>query len=275
MIGRRMSKAIVLQHVEFEGPGRIVDALRDYGIPIEIRRLYRGDEVPTDTAEVRLLVVMGGPMGVADIGTGKFPFLEKEVALLKAMVEADRPTLGICLGAQLMAHAAGAKVYPNTRPGATPNDPPIPAPEIGWGPVTFPFPGGTEPPLFGLHDGTRMFHWHFDTFDLPKLPAPANAPAPGPGVPAPPTGNVLLSSTRACRNQAYRFKNRLIGFQYHFEMTPEAIEAMLEHGKADVEKVLGAGGGDQIRADTKKYYAEYERLGNRLIVNLIEFLKLA
>ncbi len=269
-----MSKAVVLQHVEFEGPGRIVDALRDYGIPIEIRSLYRGDEVPTDPADLRLLVVMGGPMGVADLGSAKYPFLEKEVALLKRMVEADRPVLGICLGAQLLAHAAGAKVYPNTRPGATAGDAPIPVPEIGWGPVMFPFPGGTEPLLFGLHEGTPMFHWHYDTFDLPKLPSPANAPS-GPGIPPPPTGNALLSSTRACRNQAFRFKNRLVGFQYHFEMTPEAIEAMLEHGKADVEKVLGTGGSEKIRSDTKKHYSEYERLGNRLIRNLITFMNLA
>ena len=94
-------------------------------------------------------------------------------------VAADRPVLGICLGAQLLAHAAGAKVYPNTRPGATPDAPPIPAPEIGWGPVSFPFPGGTEPIAFGLGDGVPMFHWHFDTFDLPKLPAPSPVP-PGP-----------------------------------------------------------------------------------------------
>lgn len=270
-----MSKAFVLQHVEFETPGRIVDGLRDYGIPIEIRHLYRGDEVPTDPAAIRLLVVMGGPMGVGDIGSGRFPFLEKEVAILKRMIEMDRPVLGICLGAQLLAHAAGAKVYPNARPGATPNDPAVPAPEVGWGPVTFPFPGGTEPVVYGMHDGMQMFHWHFDTFDLPKLPPPANAPAPGPGVPAPPTGNVLLSSTRTCRNQAYRFKNRLLGFQYHFEMTPEAIERMLEHGKADLEKVLGPGGADQIRSDTKKHYSTYERLGNRMIQNIIEFLSLA
>lgn len=269
-----MSKAVVLQHVEYEGPGRIIDALRDSGIPLEIRHLYRGDEVPADRADLGLLVVMGGPMGVADLASEKYPFLAKEVAILKQRIEADRPVLGICLGAQLLAHAAGAKVYPNTRPGPTAGDAPIPVPEIGWGPVTFPFPGGTEPVLYGLHDGTRMFHWHFDTFDLPKHPVPANAPS-GPGIPAPPTGNALLSSTRACRNQAYRFKNRLLGFQYHFEMTPAAIEAMLVHGKGDMEKVLGAGGTEQIRSDTSKYYPEYERLGDRLIRNLIQFLDLA
>src|SRR3954462_2364529 len=137
-----MSKVFVLQHVEAEGPGRIVTVFRDFGIPIELRRLYRGDEVPTDLDEVRCLIVLGGPMGVSDIGKGQYPFLEKEVETLKRLVQRDRPVLGICLGAQLLAHAAGARVYPNVKmaPPAGPGQPPPPAPptpplpENGWGP---------------------------------------------------------------------------------------------------------------------------------------------
>ncbi len=94
-----MSTAIVLQHVPHEGPGRIVPILRDYGIPVQIRHLYKGDEVPGDLDEVRLLIVMGGPMGVADIGQDKYPFLNDEVALIKQVIAADLPMLGICLGA--------------------------------------------------------------------------------------------------------------------------------------------------------------------------------
>jgi GMP synthase (glutamine-hydrolysing) len=266
-----MNKAIVLQHVAFEGPGRITSALRDFGIPVEIRHLYKGDEVPTALDEIGLLVIMGGPMGVSDIPLGTFPFLADEVGLLQKRIAADRPTLGICLGAQLIAHAAGAKVYPNTTPAADASQPPVPRPEIGWGPVSFPFPGGTEPIVMGLHDGVRMFHWHFDTFDLPRLPAAGNPPPQAPPVPA---GNALLSSTRSCRNQAFRFKNRSIGFQYHFEMTRQGIDAMLEHGAGDVNKVLGAEGPARINQDTAKYFDAYERHGNRVINNLVEFLKL-
>src|SRR5213078_2004762 len=116
------------------------------------------------------------------------------VGTIRRMVDADRPVLGICLGAQLLAHAAGAKVYPNVKSGPTPDAPSTPQPELGWGPVQFPFPGGTEPIVFGLSDGSPMFHWHFDTFDLPKLPPPPN-PAPPPA-PPPPTGNSLLSSSK-------------------------------------------------------------------------------
>jgi GMP synthase-like glutamine amidotransferase len=267
-----MSNAVILQHAAHEGPGRIVPIFRDFGIPVQLRRLYQGDEVPSDLEELRMLVIMGGPMGVSDLGSPKYPYLAKEVELLKRMIVADRPVLGICLGAQLLAHAAGAKVYPNTKKGAKPEDPPTPAPEIGWLPVHFPFPGGTEPMVGGMTDECPMFHWHYDTFDLPRLPAPV----PPPGVPAgppPPTGNSLLSSSAACKNQAYRFKNRLFGFQYHFELTEADIEGLLANGKQDVIKVLGPDGEAKIRQDTAKYYPRYARLGERLVRNFVQFLK--
>src|SRR3954464_13030483 len=118
MIPAPMSRAVILQHVPFEGPGRIIPVFRDFGIPCEVRHLYRGDEVPTDLDELRVLVMLGGPMGVSDVGSERYPFLAKELELLKRMISADRPVLGICLGAQLIAAAAGAKVYPNVKAGA-------------------------------------------------------------------------------------------------------------------------------------------------------------
>jgi GMP synthase (glutamine-hydrolysing) len=238
-----MSAAVILQHTPYAGPGRIVPVFRDFGIPIDIRRVFQGDEVPTDLDCVRVLVVLGGPMGVKDVGGSQFPFLAQEVSLLQRLIAMDRPVLGIALGAQLLAHAAGAKVYPNVKPVAHgaqgPEVPATPMPEFGWGPVVFPFPGGTEPMVYGMTDGSPMFHWHNDTFDLPKLAAPAN-PAPPPA-PPPPTGNSLLSSSRICKNQAFRFKNRLFGFQYHMEFTEADIESLLANDRDGVAK-LGAEG---------------------------------
>src|SRR5687767_15037651 len=121
-----MSSAVILQHVAYASPGRIVPVFRDFGIPIDLRRLDKGDEVPTDLDEIRVLVVLGGPMSVRDIGDAKYPFLQKEVDVLKRLIAADRPVLGIALGAQLLAHAAGAKVYPNVKPGAKPDEPSTP-----------------------------------------------------------------------------------------------------------------------------------------------------
>jgi len=267
-----MSKAVILQHVSYEGAGRIIPIFRDHGIRTEVRRLDKGDEVPRDLDDIRVLVVMGGPMGVADISDLRYPYLAQEVDLLKRIVGSDRAFLGICLGAQLLAHAAGAKVYPNAKPGATPDDPPTPVPELGWGPVTFPFPGGTEPIVMGTHDGAQMFHWHFDTFDLPKLPSPPNtAPPPAP---PPPSGNALLSSSKACKNQAFRFKTRIFGFQYHPELTEEGIDAILSGCKYDVTRVLGPDGAEKIRQDTARNYPQYARLGDRIISNFVQFLRL-
>lgn len=267
-----MSKAVVLQHVAEEGPGRIVPVLRDFGIRLDIRHLYRGDEVPSDLDEVRTLIVLGGPMSVADIGSPRYPFLAKELDLLKRAVQIDRAVLAICLGAQLLAHAAGAKVYPNVKPGATPDAPPVPVPEIGWLPVNYPFPGGTEPIVMGMRDGMHVFQWHYDTFDLPKLGSPANAPPPP--APQPPPGNALLCSSKGCKNQAFRFRNRLFGFQWHPELTPPDIDAILSAGREDVLKVLGPDGEAAIRRDTEKYYPEYERHGNKLLRNFVQFLKI-
>jgi len=213
-------------------------------------------------------------MSVTDIPDCRYPFLDHELALIRQFIAQDRPMLGICLGAQLLAHAAGAKVYPNTRPGRTPQEAPAPVIEVGWRPVVFPFPGSTEPIAYGLHDGAMMFHWHYDTFDLPRF-APPNTPT-APGGPLAASGDsILLSSTSDCRNQAFRLRTRLFGFQYHFELTPEGIEAMLANDRATLERTLGHGGADRVRQDTQRYYPAYERLGNRLIGNAIDFMKLA
>ena len=123
----------------------------------------------------------------------------------------------------------------------------------------------------GMHDGMQVFHWHFDTFDLPRLPAPANA-APPPA-PPPPSGNALLSSSPLCKNQAFRFKNRLFGFQYHVELTPEGINAILSADAENLRKFAGPDGETRIRQDTEKYYRQYARLGDKILRNFVQFLK--
>lgn len=276
-----MSKAIILQHVPHEGPGRIIPVFRDFGIQTEVRHVYRGDAVPANLDEVRVLIVLGGPQHLggedSDLAKPEYAWLVQEVELLKQCVAQDRPVLGICLGAQLLAHAAGARVYPNVKmaPPAGPGQPPKPVepteplPEIGWAPVSFPFPGGTEPIVFGTVEGTPMFHWHFDTFDLPAFPKPPNPP-PGP---PPPTGNALLSTTRTCRNQAFRFKNRLFGFQYHIELDKPGIEAMTKGNLSEAIQVLGPDAEAKIKADTEKFYPRYERAGDKILENFVQFLK--
>jgi len=117
----RVTRAIVLQHTPTEGPERVATLLAARGIGCEIRALHTGAPVPDDVAADQLLIVMGGPMGVADAGGAAYPFLAAEIALLQKLVAREAPVLGICLGAQLLAAAAGARVYPTPDPGTTAN----------------------------------------------------------------------------------------------------------------------------------------------------------
>ncbi len=120
-------------------------------------------------------------------------------------------------------------------------------------------------------DGTPMFHWHFDTLDLPKLPSPASPPPPP--APPPPTGNALLSSSRICKNQAFRFKTKLFGFQYHFEFTNEDIEKLVANDRETATQVLGPDAESKVREETKRNYAAYARAGEKLVLNFVQYLK--
>jgi GMP synthase-like glutamine amidotransferase len=134
------------------------------------------------------MVVMGGPMSVND----DLPFLRRELALIAEAVNFEIPVLGVCLGAQLIAKAMGAKVYRNN------------IREIGWAPVTFTEAARRDLLFEGLSAPETVFHWHGDTFELPW-----NAE--------------LLASSPACRNQAFRAGSRIYGLQFHLEVTPEMI----------------------------------------------------
>lgn len=265
-----MSNALILQHSPEFGPGRIIPVLRDFGVPIDVRRLWQGDEVPVNLDEVRVLITLEANHSISDVNDSKYPYLAAEVSILQRMIAADRAVLGIGFGARLLANSAGAKVYGNAKPGAKPEDPATPVPEYGWAPVTFPFPGGTEPIVFGMIDGAPMFHWHSETLDLPKLPAPAN-PAPPPA-PPPPTGNALLSSSRATKNQAFRYKTRLFGFQYHFELTQEEFEKIYGNETDMLTRTLGADGVSKLRDETNRNYPRYARAGDRIMNNFVQYL---
>lgn len=272
-----MSTAFLLQHDELYPPGRIVTIFRDFGIRTELRRLHKGDAVPADIDEARMLVLLGGALRTTEIGDAAKPFLAQEVEFARKFIEADRPTLGVGFGAELLSIAGGAKVTENRKmpppgPPPAPGTPPPPpgelAPEYGWVPVSFPFPGGTEPAVFGMADGAPFFTWHADTFAPPSLPPP---PVPPPPPARAPTGNVVMASTRLCRTQAYKFKNRIFAYQFHPELERADIERIIEARSKEAN--LDATAVQTMRDDTAKHYARYERLGTKLITNLVQFLK--
>jgi GMP synthase-like glutamine amidotransferase len=180
----------ILQHVPFEGPGSIASWLERRRAEVTCTRFYQRPDLP-DPATLDLLVVLGGPMSVNDEQT--LPWLIAEKRFVGAAVSAGTAVLGICLGAQLIASALGARVYPGAEK------------EIGWFPVF-----AAEPPdgRFSFPAMLRVFHWHGETFDLPD-------------------GASLLASSPACRHQAFQFGERTIGLQFHLETTPASVETLV------------------------------------------------
>ena len=245
-----MRRAVVLQHTPTEGPGRVAELLAARGMACDVRALHRGDPVPAALGDGELLIVMGGPMGVADAGSPAYPFLAPEIALLAACVARDQPVLGICLGAQLLAAGAGARVYPNTRPG--PDGRPVPAREVGWGEIDL-VGAGREPVLAGLPERPPVLHWHGDTFDLPA-------------------GAVHLASTPLCRNQAFRLGRRQVALQFHCELDPATIGTWVREDANYVRDANGPDGGARILADTERLYAAARPLWNRLLDNVFDVL---
>lgn len=185
------SVVTVVQHLAFEDLGSFAQPLRELGHAIRV--VQAGvDDVAQAIDDAELLVVLGGPIGVYE--TDRYPFLVDELAALERRLAARRPTLGVCLGAQLMARALGAAVYPGGRK------------EIGWGELQLP-PAGLQSPLRHL-DGVAVLHWHGDTFDLP-LDAE------------------LLASSPVYPHQAFRVGCNVLALQFHPEALTQQFECWL------------------------------------------------
>ncbi|MEE9367852.1 MAG: type 1 glutamine amidotransferase [Pontiella sp.] len=197
-----------LQHVQFEGLGYIEEWAISRGAEISCTRLFAGETLP-DLERVDWLIVMGGPMGTYD--HDDHPWLVAEKDFIRQAIEADKTVVGICLGAQLIADALGAKVYPG------------PQKEIGW----FTIRRSEHAPHL-IPEELTVFHWHGDTFDIP-------------------VGAVKLAASKLGINQGFAYGERSVGLQFHMETTPDSMDALIEncgHELIDAPSIQTA---DQLR----------------------------
>jgi len=206
---------LVIQHAEIETPAALADVLQDAGCTLALVRSDR-EPIPAQLDEYTALVVMGGMMSAtSDDG---FPARRAEIALLRAALAESVPTLGVCLGAQLLAAAAGADVYRGA------------GLEIGWCPVSLTAAAAADPLLAGIESPLRVLEWHGDTFDLP-----ADA--------------VRLAESSMYANQAFRVGPVAWGLQFHVEIDEATIQAFLAASPAEAERAPG--GAAAILRDTR------------------------
>jgi GMP synthase (glutamine-hydrolysing) len=219
-----MSRLMVFQHVAAEPLGTLHARIRARGHRIRFHNFQRHPEAQPSVDRYQGLVVLGGPMNVED--QHRLPHLRTELAAIESALRQDKPVLGICLGAQLLAHVLGAPVRRHAQH------------EIGWYDLQTTVPGRTDPVLGTLGDQSPVFQWHAFTFDLPA-------------------GAVQLARTDTCEQQAFRYGQNAYGFQFHLEADAAMIERWLRL-PVYREELLAAGiGRDErsIRAATQTLIA--------------------
>jgi GMP synthase-like glutamine amidotransferase len=222
-----------LQHVPFEDVSYMGNWAKENGIHFSRIRVYEYDPYP-HLSDVEALIIMGGPMGARDDQI--YPWLKSEKAYIRKAIQKNKIVVGVCLGAQLIAMVLGAKVYPN------------PHKEIGWFPVhKTPQAHNTSIGKI-LPESFMAFHWHGDTFDIPK-------------------GAVRLAESKVCKNQAFVYLNRVIALQFHLESTQSSIESLIQNCRDELISAPYIQTVDQIR----KGYHQIESL-NTIMVNLMNFI---
>lgn len=224
----------VLQHVPFEDIGSMAEWFRQRGAQLSYTRFYEADAQLPEPAGFDLIVAMGGPMSVND--EAALPWLVAEKAFLRAAIASEVAVLGVCLGAQLIASALGARVQPNDEV------------EVGWFPVWR--ADALDEACFVFPPRVELLHWHGETFALPA-------------------GATLLASSAACRNQAFQLGRRVIGLQCHPEMTPEIVSDLLAEFGAELQPGRWVQGAAELAAVPAERYRAAQELMSDVLAYLL------
>jgi len=188
-----------LQHVNYENPGFLKEWIENKNQILTCTNFFNGDNLPLHE-DYDVLIIMGGPMGVYD--ENLYPWLKQEKKFIGESIAKNKKVIGICLGSQLLANVLGSKVYPNLEK------------EIGFFPV---FKKSYNFIMSGFPESAIAFHWHSDTFDLPK-------------------GSLLLASSDICQNQAFSYNSNVLGLQFHLEITESLIQGLIKNNKHELIK---------------------------------------
>jgi GMP synthase-like glutamine amidotransferase len=182
---------LFIKHIDIEGPETLGAFFEKEGYPLSVIDLHRGAKLPDSLKDIDAVVSLGGPMNVYE--EDEYPFLKDEDLFLKKVLKAGVPFLGICLGAQLLAKAAGGKVVRS------------PQAEIGWFEIFLTAEGMKDPLFRGLTPVMEVYQWHGDMCVIPP-------------------GGVHLASSDRCPVQAFRVGTNAYGLQFHAEITAKSID---------------------------------------------------
>jgi len=224
----------VFQHVAFEGLGCIEQWITDNGHTVSYTHFYEVYQLP-DPDQIDWVIVMGGPMGVYD--EAKYPWLIQEKEFIKKAIDNGKTVIGICLGSQLIAEVLGAKVYPNKQK------------EIGWFNVKLTENSVNLQIFLDSKSEFPVFHWHGDTYDLPA-------------------GSTHLLSSQVCLNQAFLFKDKVLGLQFHLEVTQQTLREMVENGMSELKESDTIQSAKQILEQT-----EFIESNNQKMFLILDFLE--
>lgn len=231
---------LAVRHVASEGMGLLEKIFAEERVPFQYLEAQK-DPFPTvDLSRFSGLVAMGGPMGVYE--ADRYPFLSREIELLREALRREVPTLGICLGSQLLAAAGGACVFRGPRK------------EIGWFPIQMRPEAGRDPLLKHCLPESMVFHWHGDTFDLP------------------PRARHLASSERYT-HQAFRIGEHAWGLQFHLEMTEPMIRDWVEAADEKSKTVHPDWNACEVLTQTPCFLPEMETLARKVFGGFVSLVR--
>ena len=245
-----MSRIFVLQHLDREGPGLFSKVAGERGIDLSISRLDQGDILPRPV-KGDLLLVMGGPMGLRDLNSSNYPWLLKEVELIKDALKNDVGIIGVCLGAQLLSHAAGGDTEPLVA-----GIPPRACPEIGWQKIILTSQRKNQSFNSFLKSSMHVLHWHGDRILLPDKAE-------------------LIAYSERCKEQFFSIGPMAYGLQFHIEIDEDMVRRWIAEDCDFIKSALGDYAQEILLKQQKRYGTKTQETRLKLINKLFDLLLLS